>query len=174
MLKRNVLLRFSSVMLATWLLAGTPAIIYAQQPDGGKTMTQAAVNEWYPARPPAGMGGLVWLNYNGKGDELTVDLNGTLYKVSEATNNGPGYLQTNLAPGTYTYTASVPDIGAISRTIDVVAGRVTSLSFYQSDPVMIDIHHSSAHSDNGRQEYFRPASDNRLVVAEGDMTAQAR
>lgn len=87
---------------------------------------QAPVEDtWQPAAAAAGQGSLAWTNYNG--DELTVDLNGTIYKVPPAANNVPGRLQINLAPGLYRYTASVPN-GSLNGEINLAAGQVVGLN----------------------------------------------
>ncbi|MBI1880429.1 MAG: hypothetical protein HYR94_19805 [Chloroflexi bacterium] len=84
----------------------------------------STVDAWQPVAAAPGQGSIAWTNYNG--DELTIDLNGTLYKVSPAANNIPGRLQINVAPGLYRYTASVPN-GSLNGEINVVAGQVTGL-----------------------------------------------
>lgn len=83
------------------------------------------VDTWQPAPAPGGMGSLVWINYTG--DELTVDLNGQVYRVPPQSNDIPGRLQTDLEPGLYRFTASVP-YGAISSEVDVSAGEVSGLN----------------------------------------------
>jgi hypothetical protein len=80
-----------------------------------------AVDTWQPATAMAGQGSLVWVNYNG--DELTVDLNGQLYKVPPVANSIPGRLQTDVAPGSYLYTASIP-YGSLNGEVTVVPGEV--------------------------------------------------
>jgi hypothetical protein len=194
MLKRNLLLKFSSVMLAASLLAGTPVIIHAQQATAGKTMTQAAAaHAWYPARPAAGMGSIVWLNSFGSGAPLTIDLqrgnlvstrddhknthefivdSENLYTLPEATNSGMGHLQLNLAPGTYNYTASVPNVGTVNGTIEVTAGQVIGLSFYGGEPKTIVHNHSQSHGHN-TDHTFSSTVFTKLLVAQEDMTAQA-
>lgn len=87
---------------------------------------QAPVGDtWQPVEAAAGQGSLAWTNYNG--DELTVDLNGTIYKVPPTANNVPGRLQINLAPGLYRYTASVPN-GSLNGEINLAAGQVVGLN----------------------------------------------
>jgi hypothetical protein len=195
-LKRNLLLKFSSLMLATSMLAGTPAIIHAAQGAAGGTAASqtAAINEWHPARPAAGMGSLVLTNYFGKGGQLTVDLErGHLvsvredqkntdefivdwqnhYTVSEETNGIPSRMQINLAPGTYRYTASVPDVGTVNRTIDVAAGQVIGLGFYGGSPTEVVHNHSQSHGDNTKHTDVS-YDFKELLVAQEDMTAQAR
>jgi hypothetical protein len=85
-----------------------------------------AGDTWQPVAAAPGQGSIAWTNYNG--DELTVDLNGTLYKVPPAANNVPGHLQINVAPGLYRYTASVPN-GSFNGELNLVAGQVIGLNF---------------------------------------------
>jgi hypothetical protein len=62
-------------------------------------------------------------------------------------------VEINLAPGTYDYTASMGGIGSVTRSVDVVAGKVTSLAFM----------------DNPDQ-YKTPASAGALLYFQGDVT----
>ena len=196
MLKRNLLLKFSSLMLATSMLAGTPAIIHAAQGTTGGTAAPqtAAINAWHPARPAAGMGSIVWLNSFGSGAPLTVDLqrgnlvsvrdnkrnthefivdSQSLYTVPEAAKGVMGHLQLNLAPGTYNYTASVPNVGTVNGTIEVAAGQVMGLSFYGGGSKTVVHNHSQSHGDHTKH-----TSDSivftKLLEAQENMTAQAR
>jgi hypothetical protein len=195
MLKRNLLLKISSLMLATSMLLGAPAIIHAAQGTAGSSAaSQSVANEWRPARPAAGMGSIVWLDSFGSGAPLTLDLqrgnlvstrddhknthefivdSENVYTLPEATNDGMGHLQLNLAPGTYNYTASVPNVGTVNGTAEVKAGQVTGLTFYGGDPRTIVHNHSQSHGNN-----TKPTSESivftKLLVAQEDMTAQAR
>lgn len=76
------------------------------------------------------MGSIVWTNFVGGSNELTVDWGGQYYKVAPEANSIPSRLQIDVAPGHYTYTASIPLVGSVSRTVDIVAGRVIGLSFF--------------------------------------------
>ena len=87
--------------------------------------TTPVVDTWQPRAAASGQGSIAWTNYTG--DELTVDLNGTIYKAPPAANNIPGRLQIDVAPGLYRYTASVPN-GSVNGEINVVAGQVTGLN----------------------------------------------
>ena len=60
---------------------------------------------------------------------MNLDLAGTIYTVSEKVNDIPGRLQLELAPGVYAFTANIPGTGIASRTVEVVAGKVTALHF---------------------------------------------
>ena len=76
---------------------------------------------------PAGKGALVFVNY--VGEELTVNINNTVYK-------GPadGQLQINLAPGEVRYTASV-GASSYNGTASIQAGVYTGLSVTRDIPV---------------------------------------
>jgi hypothetical protein len=84
-----------------------------------------AGDTWQPVAAAPGQGSIAWTNY--VGDELTVDLNGTLYKVPPAANNIPGHLQINVAPDLYRYTASVPN-GSLNGELNLTAGQVVGLN----------------------------------------------
>jgi hypothetical protein len=183
-------------MLAASMLAGVPAISYAARGIiGGAAVTQTAVvNEWHPARPVAGMGSVVWTNYNGYGGQLTIDLQGghyavdnlgkqhndfivnsvNFYTVSQAENDTPGRLQINLAPGIYHYTANVANIGSLNGTIEVKAGQIMGLSFYGGDPKTIVHNHSPQSDDDNLKHTSTSTVFTKLLVAQEDLTAQAR
>jgi hypothetical protein len=76
---------------------------------------------------PAGQGALVFVNY--VGDELTVNINNTVYKAP-----ADGQLQINLAPGQVNYTASVGP-SFYNGTISIEAGAYTGLSVTRDIPV---------------------------------------
>jgi len=80
-----------------------------------------------PLQPiPAGLGALVLDNYIG--EELVVDLGGSLYRVP-----ANGRLQVNLAPGEYAYSASA-GISGTNSTVEVRAGAYTGLGFSREVP----------------------------------------
>jgi len=80
-----------------------------------------------PLQPlPAGMGALVFENYIG--EELVVDLQGTVYRVP-----ANGRLQVNLSPGEYSFSVSAGISGA-SLTAQVFAGQYTGLGFGREVP----------------------------------------
>lgn len=83
------------------------------------------VDTWQPRVAAPDQSSLVWTNYTG--DELTVDLNGTIYKVPPAANDIPGRLQIDVAPDLYRFTASVPN-GSVNGEINATAGQVTGLN----------------------------------------------
>lgn len=232
MLTRNLLLKFSSLMLAGSMLAGMPAIIPAAQAatgGGAKSIVATnkndkdhtgnglsskniintaapqvsgstiasqtpAVNGWAPTRPAAGMGSIVFLNSFGSGTSLTIDLQqGSLeavrdnkkdthefivssdgfYMVPVATDSGMGRLQLNLAPGSYNYTASVPNIGTVNGSFDVTAGQIMGLTFYGGDAKTIVHNHSQSHGDNATHSSTSVVFT-KLLAAPQDVTAQAR
>lgn len=176
--------------------------------SGSAIISQAPVaNSWAPARPAAGMGGIVFLNSFGNGAPLTIDLqegtfatdnNGNLdtnqflvssdhlYSIPQATNAGMGRLQLALAPGSYNYTASVPNVGTVNGTFQVAAGHVMGLSFYGSD-VKTDVNnHSDRKNDNSKTDKNKNGKNEndehttsstvftKLAVGVQDLTAQVR
>ncbi len=88
------------------------------------TATTVVTDTWQPGAASAGKSSVAWVNYTG--DELTVDLNGQLYKVSPMANTIPGRLQIEVAPGKYTFTASIPR-GSVNGDINAVAGQVAGV-----------------------------------------------
>jgi hypothetical protein len=118
MLTRNLVLRLVSALAATSAIGLLPAVSYAAG-------SGAAI-----AKPPAGMGSVVLINQDTmSGETLTVTFNGTPYTVAPQSGSATSEMEINLAPGSYTYSASLPGISAINKSVDVTAGRVTSLSF---------------------------------------------
>ena len=117
MLKRNLILRLVSALAAASAIGLLPAFTYAAG-------SSAAIT-----KPPAGMGSVVLINQDGGSETLSVNLGGTTYTVAPQGGSGSNQVEFNLAPGSYTYSASVPGISAINKSVDVVAGKVTSLSF---------------------------------------------
>ena len=90
---------------------------------------------WVPNLATAGQSSLVWVNYIG--DELTVDLNGQLHIVPAQSGTIPGRLQIGITPGTYTYTASVPQ-GSINGELSLGEGQVLGVNIsaeLPEDPV---------------------------------------
>lgn len=107
-------------------------VIFDFDPFAPPTTASPVEDTWRPATATAGKGSIVWVNHWG-GDAVTIDLNGTIYKVPPATTGVPGRLQVNVTPGFYRYTASVP-YGSINNEINVVTGQVTGINIY-SDPL---------------------------------------
>ena len=131
MLNKHILLKFASIAAIGLMTAGSPALIHAA---GSITL------------PPSGMGSIVLINYDGGSEELDVNFAGTMYKVPPETNGTPSQIEINLAPGAYNYTASVAgNHTSINNTIDVVAGKVTSLGFVDN---LADIKNGDEGSDD--------------------------
>jgi|GEM_PF-1209852 len=89
------------------------------------------IDDWQPTIASPGSTSIAWINYIG--EELTVDLNGQLYKVPPSSNNIPGRLQIEVAPGGYQYTASVP-AGSLNSELTAIAGQVVGLTIYADPP----------------------------------------
>jgi hypothetical protein len=85
-----------------------------------------ALDSWQPMAAAPGLGSIVWINHSGD-DEMTVDLEGQLYKVPPQVKNIPGRLQIDVSPGLYRYTASVP-FGSLNGEVTVVSGQVTGVN----------------------------------------------
>lgn len=100
-------------------------LVFDVDPYATPVAAAPVADAWVPAPAMAGQGGLVWANYNG--DELTVDIGGTVHKVPPAANNIPGRLQISVAPGLVRYTASVPG-GSLNGEVTLAAGQVVGLS----------------------------------------------
>lgn len=123
--------------------------------------TAAVVDTWKPAPATPGQGSLAWTNYTG--EELTIDLNGTLYKVPPAANNIPGHSQIEVAPGLYRYTASVPN-GSVNGEVNLIAGQVMGLTV------------SAKLLEEQRYDVGEPAPQVPpvdLLLTQEDLTAQA-
>jgi len=92
------------------------------------TPTEAPVvaDTWQPAAVEAGQAGVVWINHSGT-DEMTVDLQGQIYKIPAKQGDIPGRLQTSVAPGSYRYTASLP-FGSVNGEVWVSAGQVVGIN----------------------------------------------
>ncbi len=112
MLKRNLVLRIVSALAAASAVGLLPAFVHAAPPS-------ATI-----AKPPAGMGSIVLINQESGSETLTLTLNGNSYTVAP-TNQ----MEINLAPGSYTYSASVPGVAPINESVDVTTGKVASLTF---------------------------------------------
>lgn len=120
------------------------------------------VDTWQPITAAPGLGSIVWINYYGR-DELTIDLEGQLYKVPPQANDIPGRLQVDLSPGLYRYTVSLPN-GSLNGEITVIAGQVTGLSITTELP-------PPEKYDIGDEFKFLPAIT--LHLAEENLTGQA-
>jgi hypothetical protein len=195
MLSKNLLLKVSSLLVIS-LMVAAPA--FAKSPKESKpegrledSTEQSAVygtaNTGALALPAAGMGSINLINYFGAGDQLTVDFNGIDYVVPASPDGGSGvwnHAEFSLAPGTYNWTASVMgNDTVVNGTIDVVAGKVTSIGFY-GNPANLngdkddDDHELANDSDakiasaSDRTSDVRQDSDD-LLFSISDMTALA-
>ena len=157
MLPKNLLPKFAALLLAAVMLLGLPASIYAAQADN-----------WQPNQPPVGLGSVVFITHIGQGGGLTIDLAGTLYQVPDKANNIPGRLQINLAPGTYTFSATALGL-TTSHSVEVVAGQVTGISFSGADPQLVV--HNTSDPDGATTRSYRFTD---LAVWFDDLTNQAR
>lgn len=118
------------------------------------------VDTWQPAAATVGQASIVWINYIG--DELTVDLNGELFKVAPAADGIPGRLQIDVAPGDYTYTASVPG-GSLNGPLNLATGQVVGLSFN-------GVRQERKYDVGEKYDFLLPVT---MTVAQEDLTAQA-
>lgn len=120
-----------------------------------------AVDTWQPAAAAPGTGSIVWVNHGGA-DELTVDVEGRLYKVPPKTGNIPGRLQIDLPPGAYRYTASVPN-GSLNGEFTVTAGQVLALE-------ITPVRKAPTYEVGEEFEFLPPAT---LHLQPADITGQA-
>lgn len=191
MLKRKGLFSFGLLLIVVLALASFPAISFARDKDtlpdrGEDTLSQQLIMAASSplALPSAGQGSLVFINYNGGGEELDVTLQGMLYKVPAETAGKPTWEQVFLAPGTYAYTASVPGAqNDQTNSIDVVAGKVTQLGFVlDGTQVKVseaeDSHHdkdkSGDRDDDAGVNTVTTIIPGRLLEYTTDITAQLK
>jgi hypothetical protein len=156
MFKKNLWLRVIPLLIIMSAVAAFPAFAAGPKATGDYAVYGTG-NMGALVLPPAGMGSIALINYDGGSEQLLVDFNGVDYIVPPAVNGTPNHVEINLAPGTYNYTASVTGIGTVTRSVDVVAGQVTSLGFV-----------------NNPDQYHTSASAGALLYFQGDMTAQAQ
>jgi len=119
------------------------------------------VDTWQPTAPAPAKASLVLVNYTG--DELTVDLNGQLYRVPPAANSLPGRVQLDVDPGTYRYTASVPG-GSLNDEVTVGPGQVMGLNITAGLPPEREYEVGEAY------DFLLPVT---LQLFEEDLTARA-
>ncbi len=144
MLKRNLVLRLVSALAIASAVGLLPAVTYAAG-------SSAAIT-----KPPAGMGSVVLINQESGNEALTVNLNGNSYTVPAQGGSSASQVEFNLAPGSYTYNASAPGIAPINESVNVTAGKVTSLTFQPN----------SADDLNGAQD-ADDAAQTQLVTVNG-------
>jgi hypothetical protein len=135
--------------------------VFDFDPFAMPVVAEPVVDTWQPAATTPGLGSVVWTNYYGN-NELTIDLEGTLYKVPPQTNDVPGRLQLDLPPGLYRYTVSVPN-GSLNGQVNIIAGQVTGLS------ITTDIPPAKKYDIGDRFEFHPPVT---LHLAEEDLTSQ--
>jgi hypothetical protein len=189
MLNKNLLLKVSS-LLVVGLMVASPA--FAKSPKDSKSegrledsTEQSAIwgtgNTGALALPAAGMGSINLINYDGGGEQLTVDFNGIDYAVPASPLGGSGiwnHVEFSVAPGTYNWTASVMgNDTVVNGTISVVAGKVTSIGFYDN---LADTLSERNNDDSpksavpGQSATTRSEKDlDDLLFSVSDMTAQA-
>ena len=172
MFKRNAVLKLGVLVIVALMLASIPGVSMAHDPshDSVVPLTEIAISG--PIKTPAaGMGGLVFINYNGGSEQLNITLQGKEYKVAPEANGAPSFGQIDLAPGTYDYTANVANVGDVTASVDVVAGKVIGLGFVGADPEVV-VHNSSREGSDASAHTFLTLKNTKLIVYEGDMTPQ--
>ncbi len=115
-LKNLLLLRAISALAVVLAIAGAPGIGYAANPPA-------------LSLPTAGLGSVVLVNQDGGNEALSVNFGGTNFTVPPQGSASPNQVQFNIAPGTYSYVASVGGVGSVNGTVTVPQGRVLSLAF---------------------------------------------
>ncbi len=122
----------------------------------------AVVDTWQPTSAALAMGSLVWVNH--LGDELTIDLNGLIYKVSAKSGDIPGRLQLDVTPDTYRYTASVP-AGSLNGEVVVSPITVIALNVAANPPEPLE------YKVGEEFEFVQPVS---MKLFSEDVTNQAK
>jgi hypothetical protein len=105
--------------------------VFDFDPFAAPANTTPVVDTWQPAAAAPGQASLIFINY--APDELTVDINGQIYKVAPPAQDIPGRLQFNIPAGDYRYTASIP-AGSLNDEVTVVAGQVLGLNISADAP----------------------------------------
>jgi hypothetical protein len=173
MLNKNLLLKVSSLLVIGAMLAGTPALALAKGPKYSEVTGDFAVigtgNTGPLTMAAPGMASVVMINYFGSGRSLYVTLDGKRYEIPAQTGASANHAQIQLAPGTYAFSASVPDVGDVTQSIDVTAGSVTGLSFYGGSPKTL----LESGDDGGNRPGSTIAFED-LLFAQGDLTGEIR
>ncbi|MFC1975431.1 hypothetical protein ACFLXQ_03415 [Chloroflexota bacterium] len=135
--------------------------VFDFDPFATPVVDMPVIDTWEPAAAIPNQGSIIWVNYYGN-DELTIDLEGQLYKVPPQTDGVPGRLQVDLPPGFYRYTVSVPR-GSINGEANVIPGQVTALNVTAdvSEPQEYDL-----------GDEFEPLPSIALHLAPADLTNQ--
>ncbi len=164
MFKKSLWLRVVLLLVILSTIAVLPAFAADPKKENNVTANFAVSgtgNTEAITLPAAGMGSIALINYDGGGGgPLVVDFNGINYTIPPSTQGQSGvfnHVEISLAPGMYNYTASVAGVGNVTRSVEVVAGKVTSLGFVDNP----DQHHT-------------PTSAGALLYFENDMTAQVQ
>jgi len=103
------------------------------------------------------MGSVDVINYDGGSDTLTVSISGLTFQIPPSLNGGNhqwNHAQFNLAPGTYSYTATFPNNDTIaSGSVTISAGKITGLGFYTN------LADDTADGDKGRDDNKESGSE---------------
>ena len=143
-ISKSFLLKASSLAVIA-LMISSPVASFAAGPASGLSL------------PPAGMGSVDVINYDGGSDTLTVSLSGLSFQIPPSLNGGNhqwNHVQLNLAPGTYSYTATFPgNDTTASGSVTISAGKITGLGFYTN------LADDTADGDKGRDDNGESGSD---------------
>jgi hypothetical protein len=173
MLNKNLLLKVSSLLVIGVMLVGTPALALAHEPKSQEVTGDFAVlgtgNTGPLTMAAPGMASVVMINYFGSGRSLYVTLDGKRYEIPAQAGASANHSQIQLAPGTYAFTASVPDVGDVTRSIDVTAGSVTGLNFYGGSPENL-----LESGDDGGNRPGPAIAFKDLLFAQSDLTGEIR
>ena len=173
MLNKNLLLKVSSLLVIGAMLAGTPALALAKPPKYSEVTGDFAVlgtgNTGPLTLAAPGMASVVMINYFGSGEPLFVDLDGKRYEIPSQSGASANHAQIQLAPGTYSFSASVPGVGDVARSVDVTAGSVTGLNFYGGSPETLLVSGDDGGNRPGPAIVFE-----ELLFAQSDLTGEIR
>jgi len=173
MLNKNLLLKVSSLLVMGAMLVGTPALALAHSPKKGDEVNESVVLGYGNAGPltaaAPGMASVVMINYFGSGEALFVELGGKRYEIPAQSSASANHAQIQLAPGTYSFSASVPGIGDVTRSVDVTAGSVTGLNFYGGSPKTL-----LESGDDGGNRPGPAITFEELLFAQSDLTGEIR
>jgi hypothetical protein len=172
MLNKNLLLKVSSLLVIGAMLAGTPALALAHEPKSPHEVTgDLAVlgtgNTGPLTMAAPSMGSVVMINYFGSGESLFVNLDGKRYEIPAQSGASANHAQIQLAPGTYSFSASVPGIGDVTRSVNVTAGSVTGLNFYGGSPKTLLVS-----GDDGGNKPGPAITFEELLFAQSDLAGQ--
>jgi hypothetical protein len=173
MLNKNLFLKVSSLLVIGAMLAGTPALALAHEPKSREVTGDLAVlgtgNTGPLTKAAPDMGSVVMINYFGSGEPLFVNLDGKRYEIPAQSGASANHAQIQLAPGTYSFSASVPGIGDVTRSVSVTAGSVTGLNFYGGSPKTLLVS-----GDDGGNKPGPAITFEELLFAQSDLTGEIR